>query len=137
MDQLNEGADDIVRGSALGAMLLIGLGAGWLFLVGGFLKGVAPESSRGGLLMAAGAAGVVTAVIVAHGAISGAARRVAVGALAQALVALVALCWWLATDFWQGTRHAEWSGVLLVLVILVDAGLVVWAWRISRRTTPS
>lgn len=128
MEELNAPTDDVLRGLSLGAMLLVGLGAGWLFLVGGFLKGVNPSSSTGGVLMAVGAAGVVTALIVTHGVVSRVPRRAAVGALAQALLAVGLLCWWLATDFWDGTRHAGLSSLAIVLVIFVDAAVVVWAW---------
>jgi hypothetical protein len=83
-------------------MLVIGIGAGWRFLVGGFLKGVNPSSSTGGLLMAAGAGGVVTALVVALGVVKGAPRRAAVGAIAQAPLALLILGWWVTADFWRG-----------------------------------
>jgi hypothetical protein len=127
-DELNAPPDDVLRGLAVGGMLLVGVGAGWLFLVGSFFEGINPSGSAGSALMVAGAAGVATAWIVAYGVVIGAPRRVAIGALVQALVAVLLLGWWLITDFWDGTRHAGLSSVPLLLVILVDAVLVVWAW---------
>jgi hypothetical protein len=128
MGEVNAATDDVFRGLALGAMLLVGIGAGWLFLVGGFIRGVNPSGSTGGVLMAAGAIGVVTALIVGQGVVRGARRLAAGGALAQAVLAVLILCWWLATDFWDGTRHAGLSSLLLLLVILFDAVLLVWVW---------
>lgn len=135
MDEMNASTDDVFRGLALGGMLLVGLGAGWLFLVGGYIWDVSPAGSMGGGLMAAGAMGVLATLIAAQGVVRGAPRRAAVGALAQAALAVVILCWWVTTDFWDGTRHAALSSLPLLLVILFDAVLIGWArlrWPASR-----
>jgi hypothetical protein len=76
--------DDVFRGVGVAGMVLAALGAGWLFLVGGFIEGYGEtDSAAGNLLMAAGVAGFVSACFVAQGLVVGAALRAAAAASVQ------------------------------------------------------
>ena len=122
--------NETFRGLAVGGMILAAVGAGWMFLVGSVIEGEAPSDASGSTLMATGAARVLLAAVVAHGVIVSAPVRVAVGAIAQAILAILVLGWWVATDFWGDTRHANLSTVPLIAVIVLDGVITLWALRL-------
>ncbi len=106
-------------------MIAVGVAAALLFQIGAFFAGHAPAGWAGDALMLASAAAFASACLALHGLAVDAPLEVAIGASVQGTVTLLLLAWWVGSDFWGDSAHADTSTLPLLAVLLFDAVVLV------------